>query len=43
MRVGAKNSEINLIWFCILYQSILPIIKNKKNLQNIERMYTKEW
>ena len=24
------------------YQSILPIIKNKKHLQNIGRMYTKK-
>ena len=37
-----KFREINLIWLCIWYQSILPIIKNKKHLQNIGRMYTKE-
>ena len=37
-----KGNEINLFWLCILYQSILPITKNKKYLQNIGRMYTKE-
>ena len=28
-----KKTEIYLYWLCILYQSILPIIKNKKHLQ----------
>ena len=37
-----KGSETNLFWLCIPYQSILPIIKNKKYLQNIGCMYTKE-
>ena len=37
-----KDRDINLFWLCICYQSILPIIKNKKHLQNIGRMYTKE-
>ena len=37
-----KDREINLFWLCICYQSILLIIKNKKHLQNIGRMYTKE-
>ena len=37
-----KGSETNLFWLCILYQSILPIIKNKKYLQNIGWMFTKE-
>ena len=37
-----KDSEINLFWFCIWFQSILPINKNKKHLQNIGRIYTKE-
>ena len=37
-----KDREINLFWMCICYQSILPIIKNKKHLQNIGRIHTKE-
>ena len=43
MRACAKkDGEINLFSLCILYQSLLPIIKNKKHLQNIGRMFTKE-
>ena len=37
-----KDREINLFWLCIWFQSIIPIIKNKKHLQNIGRMYIKE-
>ena len=37
-----KDSEISLFWLCFCCQSILPIIKNKKHLQNIGRMYNKE-
>ena len=37
-----KKALTNLYWLCILYQSILLIIKNKKHLQNIGCMYTKE-
>ena len=37
-----KDRDINLYWLCICYQSILPIIKNKKYLQNIGRMYTED-
>ena len=37
-----KDHDINLFWFCICYQSVLPIIINKKRIQNIGRMYTKE-
>ena len=35
-----KDREINLFLLLICYQSILSIIKNKKHLQNIARMYT---
>ena len=37
-----KDRDINLIWLCICYQSILPFIKNKKHPQNIGRMNIKE-
>ena len=37
-----KHPEINLFWLPISYQSVLPILKIKKHLQNIGRMYTKE-
>ena len=37
-----KDREINLFWFFICYLSILPIIKNKKHLQNIGRIYTQK-
>ena len=42
IRACAKDPSINLFWFCICCQSILPIIKNKKHQQNIGRIYTKE-
>ena len=37
-----KDREINSFLLLICYQSILSIIKNKKHLQNIARMYTKK-
>ena len=37
-----KDRDINLIWLCICYQSILQFIKNKKHPQNIGRMNIKE-
>ena len=37
-----KDHVINFFWLCICYLGILPIIKNKKHLQNIGRMYTTE-
>ena len=41
MSAFAKR-QWSFFWVCILYQSILPSIKNKKHLQNIECMYIKE-
>ena len=37
-----NDREMNKFALCICYQSILPIIINKKHLQNIGRMCTKE-
>ena len=37
-----KDREMNLFLLCICYKSILPIMENKKYVQNIGCMLTKE-
>ena len=37
-----NDRDIYLFWLCFCFQSKLPIIKNKKHLQNIGRMYSKQ-